>query len=35
MNSNSEKLAQKLREIDQKQKSVIFTEYLLKIISVR
>ena len=33
MNSNSEKLAQKLREIDQKQKSVIFTEYLLKIMN--
>ena len=31
MKSNSEKLAQKIREIDRKQKSIIFTEYLLKI----
>ena len=33
MNSNSEKLAQKLREIDRKQKSIIFIEYLLKIMN--
>ena len=31
MKQNSEKLAQKLREIDRKNKSIIFTEYLLKI----